>query len=94
MKASVVQKRAAAKDYIDMAALIAGGIGLDLALAAGGAIYGGSFNPQITLKALSYFDDLGGLPDSTKHALQDAVRTVDVSALPKVAAIGKIGSPP
>jgi len=94
MKASVVQKRAVAKDYIDMAALIANGIGLDLALAAGGAIYGGSFNPQITLKALSYFDDVRDVPDSAKRMLQDAVRKVDVSTLPKIVAIGKIGSPP
>ena len=83
-KASVVQKRAAAKDYIDLAALIEAGIGLPTALAAGSAIYGKAFNPQITLKALSYFDDgdLNTLPLQTRRLLQDAVRNTDLRNLP------------
>jgi hypothetical protein len=94
MKASVVQKRAASKDYIDIAALIGAGIDLSTSLAAGRAIYGASFNPQITLKALSYFDDVGDLPVETKRALQDAVRGVDVNAIPALAATGTIGALP
>ncbi|MBS0386428.1 MAG: nucleotidyl transferase AbiEii/AbiGii toxin family protein [Proteobacteria bacterium] len=93
MKASVVQKRAAAKDYVDVAALIGAGITLGVALAAGRAIHGASFNPQITLKALSYFEDVGDLPSETKRLLQDAVRGVDVNAIPMLTAIGKIGGP-
>ena len=62
MKGSVVQMRADAKDYTDIDALLADGrIGLPTALASARAIYGSQFNPQITLKALSYFDD-GDLP--------------------------------
>ena len=38
MKASVLQKRAQAKDYIDIDALVAAGISLPMALAAGRAI--------------------------------------------------------
>lgn len=86
MKASVVQKRAAAKDYTDIAALIGHGIDLPTALAAGQSIYGRSFNPQITLKALSYFEDgdLSSLPPDVRRMLQDAVASVDLNALPVV----------
>lgn len=94
MKASVVQKRAAAKDYVDLAALITAGVNLSMALAAGRAIYGNLFNPQITLKALSYFDDVGELSTSTKATLQNAVRMVDLNTLPTLTTVDKIGSPP
>lgn len=84
MKASVVQKRATSKDYVDLAALIEAGVDLAMALAAGRAIYGRTFNPQITLKALSYFEDgdLRALPSQTKRILQEAVRGVDLGNLP------------
>ena len=88
MKAAVVQKRAEAKDYIDIDALIErGGIGLPLALAAGQRIYGQGFNPEITLKALSFFDDgdLGSVPDAIRDRLADAVRAVDLDRLPLLA---------
>ena len=47
-------------------------------------LYGPSFNPQITLKALSYFDDgnLHDLPDRTKRRLVAAAREVDLDHLP------------
>lgn len=91
MKASVVQKRALGKDYLDIAALIGAGISLSTALAAARAIYGSSFNPQITLKALSYFGDgdLANLPTETKRTLQDAVRAVDLNTLPTLATKGR-----
>jgi hypothetical protein len=38
------------------------GIGLPQVLAAGAVVYGRSFNPLITLKALCYFDDVPSLP--------------------------------
>jgi Nucleotidyl transferase AbiEii toxin, Type IV TA system len=86
-KALVAQVRAAAEDYIDMDALIhAGGVGLSSALAAGRRLYGRSFNPEITLKALSYFGDgdLRELPEDLKRRLADAVRDVDLDDLPKL----------
>ncbi len=86
-KASVVQVRAEAKDYIDIDALIAaGGIDLSTALAAGRAIYGLQFNPQITLKALSFFDDgdLRRLPEPLKARLAAAAREVDLDQLPDI----------
>jgi hypothetical protein len=84
-KASVVQLRAEAKDYIDLDTLITkGGITLPMALAAGQALYGVSFNPQITLKSLSYFDDgdLRSLPEESKMRLVAAARDVDLDQLP------------
>ncbi|EJW09317.1 hypothetical protein A33M_1632 [Rhodovulum sp. PH10] len=88
-KARVVQMRAEAKDYLDIAALLEDGrIGLPMALAAARAMYGTEFNPQITLKALTYFDegDLRKLPQAVKDGLAEAVRAVDLDRLPVVTA--------
>lgn len=84
-KASVVQVRGEAKDYIDIAALMTrGGISLPTALAAAQRLYGPSFNPEITLKALSYFEDgdLRSLSQDLKDRLAAAVREVDLEHLP------------
>jgi len=86
-KASVVQQRAEAKDYIDVDALLScGDIDLPIALAAARAIHGPSFNPQATLKALCYFDDgnLNRLPQPVRDRLTKAVREVDLDRLPVV----------
>lgn len=86
-KASVVQVRAEAKDYIDIDALIIRGrVGLPLALSAAQGLYGSTFNPQITLKALSYFDDgeLRQLPEEIKLRLVNAARGVDLDRLPSL----------
>lgn len=84
-KASVVQVRAEAKDYEDMDALIRiGKVSLPAALAAAQALYGPGFNPEVTLKALSYFEDgnLVDLPGDLKLRLVAAVREVDLDHLP------------
>ncbi|HJS89586.1 MAG TPA: nucleotidyl transferase AbiEii/AbiGii toxin family protein [Steroidobacteraceae bacterium] len=86
-KASVLQLRAEAKDYIDMDALMkVGQVSLPFALAAAGKLYGPSFNPEITLKALSYFEDgnLQELPTDMKFRLANAVRSVDLDDLPRL----------
>lgn len=83
-KAAVVQKRAESKDYVDMAALLQAGIDLPTALAAAGAIYGETFNPVITLKALSYFDDVPDLPAAMRELLTDAVARTDPTGLPRL----------
>src|SRR5208337_1202713 len=58
IKAAVVQRRAEAKDYIDIAAILSeGSVNLPLALASAQAIYGAQFNPQNTLKALVFFEE-------------------------------------
>jgi hypothetical protein len=84
-KAAVVQKRAQARDYLDIDALIRHGIGLPHVLAAGAIVYGRSFNPLITLKALSYFDDVPGLPVEARERLRGAVEAVDPTRLPVLA---------
>ena len=84
-KARVVQLRAEARDYIDLDALVADGrIDLPSALGAALAIYGAEFNPQITLKALVYFeeDSLRRLPREVRNRLTAAVRAVDLDRLP------------
>ena len=88
-KVAVVQQRAEAKDYIDIdAMLVDGRVGMLRALAAARAIYGKSFNPQITLKALCYFDDGGlrSLPATLKKRLMQAVAAVELDQLPALAA--------
>jgi nucleotidyltransferase AbiEii toxin of type IV toxin-antitoxin system len=81
-KAAVVQKRVEIKDYLDVDALLRSGIDLATMLAAGKVVYGRRFNPLITLKALSYFEDLPGLPGDVKMRLTEAVSFVDVTRLP------------
>jgi hypothetical protein len=88
-KAAVLQKRAEVKDYLDMDALLRHGVDLPTALAAGTVIYGRSFNPLITLKALSYFDDVPALPDEVRARLTAAVTAVDVTELPELTPYAK-----
>ncbi|HZQ54838.1 MAG TPA: nucleotidyl transferase AbiEii/AbiGii toxin family protein [Bryobacteraceae bacterium] len=81
-KAAVVQKRAEAKDYIDIDAVLQYGVDLSTVLAAGAVVYGRKFNPLITLKALSFFDDVPTLPHDLRARLARAVEAVDVTQLP------------
>jgi hypothetical protein len=84
MKAAVVQQRAESKDYVDLDALVTAGVSLPMALSAAQTIYGPAFNPQITLKALSYFGDgdLVTLADDIRRRLTNAVAAVNLSELP------------
>jgi len=91
-KASVLQVRAEAKDYLDIDALMRlGGIGLPTALAAAQRLYGTSFNPEITLKALSYFGDgnLRSLSEDIRDRLAAAAREVDLDHLPAIDATSR-----
>ena len=81
-KAAVVQQRAQPRDYLDIDALIRHGIDLPHMLAAGAVVYGRTFNPLITLKALSYFDDVPALPVEVRERLRAAVEAVDPTRLP------------
>jgi hypothetical protein len=65
---AAVQRRAQTRDDLDIDALIRHGIDLPHVLAAGAVVYGRSFNPLITLKALSYFDDVPALPAELRAA--------------------------
>lgn len=86
-KAKVVLQRAEAKDYLDIDALLkSGSVDLPTALAGAKAIYGKTYNPQSTLKALSYFEDgnLRQLPKDVKDRLATAAREVDLNKLPSI----------
>ena len=86
-KAAVVQQRAEAKDYLDIDAILREGrIDLAMALAGARAMYGPLFNPQVTLKALSFFGDgnLGRLPSSVRDRLAAAARAIDLDCLPEL----------
>ncbi|MBY0421149.1 MAG: nucleotidyl transferase AbiEii/AbiGii toxin family protein, partial [Parvularculaceae bacterium] len=87
LKCVVVQSRAESKDFIDLDALIEFGVPLPMALAAASIIQGATFNPYVTLKALSYFDDgdLPSLSPAVRKRLQAAVRDV-AFPLPRVEA--------
>ena len=85
-KMAVIQTRAEAKDYLDVDALLQNGVDLPTALAAGRIVYGRAFNPLITLKALSYFDDVPALPAAVKERLAAAVAAADPTRLPNLAA--------
>ncbi|NOT54217.1 MAG: nucleotidyl transferase AbiEii/AbiGii toxin family protein [Deltaproteobacteria bacterium] len=82
LKVAVIQQRAEVKDYLDVDALLRHGLDLATALAAGAVVYGRSFNPLITLKALSYFDDVPMLANDVRQRLTAAVAGVDVTKLP------------
>ena len=86
MKISVIQRRAAYKDYFDIDSLLQAGIELREALAAAQAVYGRAFNPMVSLKALSFFadGDLDRLALHVRKRLLDAARAVDVEELPRL----------
>ena len=81
-KAAAVQKRAETKDYIDIDAILQHGVDLPRVLAAGVVVYGRNFNPLITLKALSFFDEVPALPSEVRTRLALAVDAVDIAQLP------------
>jgi hypothetical protein len=60
-------------------------------LAAGSVVYGRTFNPLITLKALSFFDDLEGLSVEMRDRLRAAVAAVEVTKLPVLRAFAVRG---
>jgi len=84
-KVKVVLQRAEAKDYRDIAAMVKAGVSLPAGLAAAREMFGPSFQPSESLKALVYFGDgdLSTLSKDEKEVLVNAVSAV--RALPIVA---------
>jgi hypothetical protein len=78
-KVKVVQDRAEKKDYIDLSLILEEGVDLGSILGAAVAVYGKTFNPLLSLKALSYFEDgdLSSLSNAVRMRLKEAVRKVD-----------------
>lgn len=83
-KVKVLLDRASAKDYLDLDALLSAGIALPKALAAARAVYGETYNPALSLKALTFFDegDLHTLRPELRQRLTRAARAVDYTKLP------------
>jgi Nucleotidyl transferase AbiEii toxin, Type IV TA system len=75
-KLKVIDDRAEAKDYQDIAVMLANGQSLPRGLAALEALFGSSVPPMITLKSLAYFNDLNEpwrLTDDMKATITTAI---------------------
>lgn len=86
-KTAVIQKRAEKKDYLDLYALLTlGKLSIEMLLACAEAVYGKEFNPYITLKAMSYFEEpeLQSLNNKLKLMFLHLVKTVNVDLIPKL----------
>lgn len=88
-KVKVVLQRAEARDYRDIAAMIAAGVSLSQGLASARLMFGPSFQPSASLKALVYFDDgdLSTLNAADRTALIQAASSV--RELPQVALLSR-----
>jgi Nucleotidyl transferase AbiEii toxin, Type IV TA system len=77
-KLKVILQRIEAKDYRDIAAMLAVGMDLSRGLAAARTMYGNQFQPSESLKALVYFEggDLQSLRPQEKRALISAAGLV------------------
>ena len=77
-KVKVILQRAEAKDYRDIASMVGAGVDLARGLAAARLLFGPSFQPSESLKALAYFTDgdLDTLDDGEKEALIKAASAV------------------
>ncbi|MGH7951474.1 MAG: nucleotidyl transferase AbiEii/AbiGii toxin family protein [Limisphaerales bacterium] len=83
-KMAAIWTRSAARDYLDIYALLNDGMSLADMLATAAAIYGGQLNPAISLRALSDFSDgeLAKLPDEVKTVLARAAGLTSLEHLP------------
>jgi hypothetical protein len=88
-KLKVILQRAEAKDYRDVLALLTHGVDLGRGLAAARAIYGRTFQPSESLKALAYFEegDLATLSSQEKQALIAAAK--GIKKLPSASILDK-----
>ena len=88
-KMKTIMDRATLRDYKDIAALLEAGINLPQALGAARAVFGPEYNPMISLKALTFFDegDVKELGRRTRERLTAAAQAVDPERLPVLAAM-------
>ena len=76
MKCATISQRAEKKNYLDIHAIITRtSFDLDDGLAAAQAIYGKQYNPAITLKSLSYFED-GNVAELSKEVQDDLLHAI------------------
>lgn len=95
-KLKVIHNRAEAKDYIDIAALLGHGVRLDQGLADMTALFGSEIPPVITLKALTWFEDVDEavrLTTAMRQTITQAVSNLP-SALPASALYSRALAPP
>ena len=88
MKMTTIQRRAEAKDYLDIHAILTRtDISVEAAVAAARVIYGARFNPYDTLKALSWFGEkqLQILPNEVKQTLATAAQHFDFRRMERLA---------
>ena len=83
-KMKAIWDRGAAKDYLDIHALLLNGVPPAEALSAALAIYGEQFNPMISLRAMVEFNDgdLPSLPAEVKRVLSNAAGRTCIETLP------------
>ena len=97
-KLKVIIQRPSTKDYLDIIRLIKSDESLFKALGAASVFFGTDFSPMLSLRALSYYDDL--LPplspsDSSflKRQVTEALRSLNIKGLEKPAlASGNLSS--
>ena len=82
-KVKVVQQRAEQKDYIDVCTLLSNGVTLERALGAAQSLYP-EFNPMVSLKALTFFDDGDLRTLSEPNRIQLIAAVSNVRAIPSV----------
>ncbi|MDE0026042.1 MAG: nucleotidyl transferase AbiEii/AbiGii toxin family protein [Spirochaetaceae bacterium] len=70
-KLKVLLQRVAARDYLDLAAILRAGIPLQDGLGAAVALYGNEFPPTDAVKALAYYEEdvAGQVDDATRRFL-------------------------
>jgi Nucleotidyl transferase AbiEii toxin, Type IV TA system len=88
-KVKVILQRIEAKDYRDIAAMVKAGVSLSKGLSAAREMYGHSFQPSESLKAMVYFEggDLHTLTQNEKEALIAAASAV--RDLPKLEIVSR-----
>lgn len=87
-KLKVIIQRPSTKDYVDIIRLITSGESLTEALGAASLFFGTDFSPMLSLRALSYFDDLVpplSRSDASflKRQVSDTLRNLNVKGLEK-----------
>ncbi|MDP2752473.1 MAG: hypothetical protein Q8O31_07730 [Rhodocyclaceae bacterium] len=88
-KVKVILQRAEKKDYRDIAAMINAGVNLSVGLSAACELFGSTFQPSESLKAMVYFND-GDLPTLTADEKNTLVTAVtNVRELPEIAILSK-----
>ena len=83
-KLKVLLDRVAAKDYLDLAAILRSGVPLRDGLGAAAALYGSRFPPMDAVKALAYFNegDAANVDAATQRYLSNQAAAWDLTVAP------------